>query len=201
LVLKRTVDLCLSAFALVFLCPLLSVIAVMIRLEDGGPVFYRGVRVGRGGVPFRIFKFRTMVVNAERLGGPSTADDDPRVTRIGRWLRSSKLDELPQLLNVMNGEMSLVGPRPEVPQEVALYSEEERMLLSVRPGVTDWASLRFHDEGAILRGAPDAHEKYRHAIRPEKVRLGLEYVRTGSFGTDLRILASTVRMVIGARFR
>src|SRR5207249_11839762 len=96
LVLKRTVDLCLSAFALVFLCPLLTVIAVMIRLEDGGPVFYRGVRVGRGGVPFRIFKFRTMVVNAERLGGPSTADDDPRVTRIGRWRRSSIRDELPQ---------------------------------------------------------------------------------------------------------
>ncbi len=199
--LKRTFDLCVALFALILLSPLLLAIAAAIRFDDAGPVFYRGMRVGRSGAPFRIFKFRTMVVSAESLGGPSIADDDPRITRTGAWLRRSKLDELPQLLNVIRGEMSLVGPRPEVPQEVALYTEEERMLLSVRPGVTDWASLRFHDEGAMLRGAPDPHERYRRAIRPEKVRLGLEYVRTGSLGTDLRILVATLRVVMGARFR
>ncbi len=196
--LKRTFDLSLALGALVLLSPLLLVVAAVIKLEDGGPVFYRGVRVGRGGVPFRIFKFRTMVVDADRLGGPSTADDDPRITKPGTWLRRSKLDELPQLLNVLSGEMSFVGPRPEVAQEVALYSDEERTLLSVRPGITDWASIRFYDEGAILRGATDPHETYRRVIRPEKMRLALEYVRTASLGTDFRIVVATLRAVVGA---
>jgi lipopolysaccharide/colanic/teichoic acid biosynthesis glycosyltransferase len=200
-VLKRTFDLCGAACALILSSPLLLAIAVAIKLDDGGPVLYWGVRAGRGGSPFRIFKFRTMVVNAERLGGPSTADDDPRITKIGGWLRRSKLDELPQLFNVLRGEMSLVGPRPEVLQEVALYSDEERALLSVRPGITDWASLRFRDEGVILRGATDPHGTYRRVIRQEKIRLGLEYVRTGSLQTDIRILATTLRVLIGERFR
>ena len=196
--LKRTFDLSLALGALVLLSPLLLVVAAVIKLEDGGPVFYRGVRVGRGGVPFRIFKFRTMVVDADRLGGPSTSDDDPRITKPGTWLRRFKLDELPQLLNVLSGEMSFVGPRPEVAQEVALYSDEERTLLSVRPGITDWASIRFYDEGAILRGATDPHETYRRVIRPEKMRLALEYVRTASLGTDFRIVVATLRAVVGA---
>ena len=199
--LKRTFDLSLALGALVLLSPLLLVVAAVIKLEDGGPVFYRGVRVGRGGVPFRIFKFRTMVVDADRHGGPSTSDDDPRITKPGTWLRRSKLDELPQLLNVLSGEMSFVGPRPEVAQEVALYSDEERTLLSVRPGITDWASIHFYDEGAILRGATDSHETYRRVIRPEKIRLALEYVRTASLGTDFRILVATLRAVVGARRR
>ncbi len=195
--LKRTLDLILAFGAFALLSPLLLAIAVLIKLDDGGPVLYRGVRVGRGGVPFRIRKFRTMVVNADRLGGPSTPDDDPRITKMGRWLRRSKLDELPQLLNVINGEMSFVGPRPEVAQEVAQYSDEERALLSVRPGITDWASIRFRDEGAILRGAADPHEAYRQVIRPEKMRLALEYVRTASLATDVRILVVTLRVVVG----
>jgi lipopolysaccharide/colanic/teichoic acid biosynthesis glycosyltransferase len=138
-----------------------------------------------------------MVMNADRLGGPSTPDDDPRITKPGRWLRRSKLDELPQLLNVMSGKMSFVGPRPEVAREVALYSDEERALLRVRPGITDWASIRFRDEGAILRGATDPHETYRRVIRPEKMRLALEYVRTASLVTDVRILLATLRAVVG----
>jgi len=196
-VLKRTFDLILALCALVLLGPLLLLIAVLIKLDDGGPVLYRGVRIGRAGVPFRICKFRTMVMNADRLGGPSTPDDDPRITKPGRWLRRSKLDELPQLLNVMSGKMSFVGPRPEVAREVALYSDEERALLRVRPGITDWASIRFRDEGAILRGATDPHETYRRVIRPEKMRLALEYVRTASLATDVQILLATLRAVVG----
>jgi lipopolysaccharide/colanic/teichoic acid biosynthesis glycosyltransferase len=199
--LKRAIDLSLALAALVPLSPLLLALAALIKLDDGGPVFYRGVRVGRSGVAFRIYKFRTMVVNADRLGGPSTSDDDPRITRAGRWLRRSKLDELPQLLNVLKGEMSLVGPRPEVAQEVALYSAEERALLRVRPGITDWASIRFRDEGAILRGATDPHESYRRVIRPEKMRLALEYVRTASLATDVRILVATLRALVGGSSR
>jgi len=200
-VLKRTFDLILALCVLALLGPLLLLIAVLIKLDDGGPVLYRGVRIGRAGVPFRICKFRTMVVSADRLGGPSTPDDDPRITKLGRWLRPSKLDELPQLLNVMSGKMSFVGPRPEVAQEVALYTDEERTLLRVRPGITDWASIRFRDEGAILRGATDPHETYRRVIRPEKMRLALEYVRTASLATDVRILLATLRAVVGGGTR
>jgi len=200
-VLKRTFDLILALCVLAVLGPLLLVIAVLIKLDDGGPVLYRGVRIGHAGIPFRICKFRTMVVNADRLGGPSTPDDDPRITKLGRWLRRSKLDELPQLLNVMSGKMSFVGPRPEVAQEVALYTDEERALLRVRPGITDWASIRFCDEGAILRGATDPHETYRRVIRPEKMRLALEYVRTASLATDVRILLATLRAVVGGGTR
>jgi lipopolysaccharide/colanic/teichoic acid biosynthesis glycosyltransferase len=195
-VLKRAIDLSLALTALLSLGPLLLAIALLIKLGDGGPVFYRGVRVGRRGVVFRVYKFRTMVVNADRLGGPSTSDDDPRITRAGRWLRRSKLDELPQLLNVVKGEMSLVGPRPEVAHEVALYSAEERALLGLRPGITDWASIRFRDEGAILRGAADPHEAYRRMIRPEKMRLALEYARTASLATDCKIMVATLRALV-----
>src|SRR3972149_9022096 len=145
--LKRLFDIVFSLLGLMLTTPILLILAILIKREDGVPVFYRGVRVGLHGNPFRIFKFRTMVVNAEKIGGSSTADDDPRITRIGKFLRKYKLDELPQLINVFKGEMSLVGPRPEVQQEVSLYSEEERALLSVRPGITDYASIKFHNEG------------------------------------------------------
>jgi lipopolysaccharide/colanic/teichoic acid biosynthesis glycosyltransferase len=196
---KRAIDLVAAAFGLFVLAPVLLVAAVLVKLEDGGPILYRGVRIGRNGQPFRMVKFRTMVVNADRLGGASTADDDPRITRIGRELRRIKLDELPQLFNVLTGEMSLVGPRPEVPQEVARYTDEERVLLSVQPGITDWASIRFRDEGAILKGSADPHETYLRVIRPEKMRLSLEYVRDRSLETDMRILAATLKALISSR--
>jgi lipopolysaccharide/colanic/teichoic acid biosynthesis glycosyltransferase len=148
--------------------------------------------VGRNGFRFRMLKFRTMVVAADTLGGSSTPDDDPRITRVGKFLRAHKLDELPQLWNVLRGEMSFVGPRPQVEWLVNLYTSEERSILDVPPGITDNASLRFPNEGEILRGSPDPDKDYLEKIHPEKMRLGLEYVRTRTFVGDLRIIAKTV---------
>lgn len=189
-------DLAVSALTLGILALPMAVIAALIKRESPGPVFYRGVRAGRGGQPFHMLKFRTMVADAERAGGSSTPEDDPRITRFGALLRRYKLDELPQLLNVLRGEMSLVGPRPQVLHEVAGYTTDERRLLEVRPGMTDYASIRFRDEGAILKGQGDPHEAYVRLIRPEKMRLGLEYVRTQSFRTDLIIIGRTLAAVL-----
>jgi lipopolysaccharide/colanic/teichoic acid biosynthesis glycosyltransferase len=171
--------------------PVLAAIALRIKLDGDGPIVYGGRRVGMGANEFRMYKFRTMVANADRVGGPNTPDDDPRLTRTGRFLRRYKLDELPQLLNVLKGDMSFVGPRPQVPQEVAGYSNEERDLLLVRPGITDWASLRFSNEGEILAGHADPDRAYAELIRPEKMRLGLDYVHKGTFRDDLDILVKT----------
>ena len=140
-----------------------------------------------------------MVVNAEKLGGPSTADDDPRITKIGRFLRKYKLDELPQLINVLKGEMSVVGPRPEVPMEVETYNNEEKIILTVKPGITDYASLTFHNEGEILKGSSDPHQTYREKIRPEKLRLGLKYVDNQSFWVDMNIIIQTLTALIRTR--
>jgi lipopolysaccharide/colanic/teichoic acid biosynthesis glycosyltransferase len=196
---KRIFDIVFSLCGLAVLAlPLLS-LAALIKLHDGGPVFYRGVRTGRRGKPFRIFKFRTMVVNADRIGGSSTADGDPRVTGIGRFLRKYKLDELPQLTNVVLGHMSFVGPRPEVPEYVALFTEEEKAILTVRPGITDWASIWNHDEGALLAGAADPERAYLEKIRPEKMRLQLKYLREHSLWVDLKILVLTLSMLLFGR--
>jgi lipopolysaccharide/colanic/teichoic acid biosynthesis glycosyltransferase len=195
--LKRLLDLILAGTALAALSPLLAAIAWLVKREDGGPILYSGRRVGQRGRPFRMHKFRTMVVNADRLGGSSTADDDPRMTRVGLRLRKHKLDELPQLINVVRGEMSLVGPRPEVQQFVDLLSAEERAILDVPPGITDWASLWNCDEGALLAGADDPDRVYLEQIRPTKLQLQLEYVRTRSIRTDLRILALTALKLVG----
>jgi lipopolysaccharide/colanic/teichoic acid biosynthesis glycosyltransferase len=194
---KRMFDVAVSVLALGILALPMAAIAALIKLGSPGPVFYRGVRAGRGGEPFRMLKFRTMVADAERVGGSSTPEDDRRITPVGALLRMYKLDELPQLLNVLRGEMSLVGPRPQVLDEVARYTTEERRLLEVRPGITDYASIRFRDEGAILKGQGDPHEAYVRLIRPEKMRLGLEYVRTQSFRTDLIIIGRTLAAVLG----
>lgn len=193
---KRIFDLTFSLVGLFFLSPVLFVIASLIKLNDYGPIFYRGSRIGKNGQPFRIFKFRTMVVNADKIGGPSTADDDPRITRIGKKLRKYKLDELPQLLNVLNGEMSMVGPRPEVKQYVDMYTQEEKQILTVKPGITDWASLWNPDEGAILAGSPDPEKTYLEKIRPEKIRLQLKYVREQSFWSDMKIILLTIKTVL-----
>ena len=195
-VLKRSFDIGASLLGLLVLLPLFVVVAIVLRWESPGPTFYRGFRAGRYGKAFRIFKFRTMVVNADKIGGPSSSADDPRITRAGNLLRRYKVDELPQLINVLTGEMSLVGPRPEVLQEVLLYTEEEKRLLEVRPGITDWASIRFRNEGEILRGSADPHAAYREKIRPEKIRLGLEYVERRSFLTDCQIIASTLKAIL-----
>jgi len=188
---KRLFDIGLTLTSLVVLSPVIIVIAVLIKITDSGPVFYRGVRVGRGNRPFIMLKFRTMVANADKIGVSSTALDDPRITSIGRFLRRYKLDELPQLFNVLVGEMSFVGPRPEIQKFVDLFTEEESAILSVPPGITDWASLWNSDEGAILAGSPDPDRDYLVKIRPIKIRFQLEYVKKRSFLVDMGILIRT----------
>ena len=199
--LKRLCDVVVSAFALLLLLPVFAVIGILIKFDSPGRVFFRQVRVGLHGKTFRIFKFRTMVVNADKLGGPSTTADDPRITRTGRGIRRFNLDELPQLMNVLKGEMSIVGPRPEVPQYVALFSEEEKEILSVRPGITDWATLWIRDEGRLLAGSDDPERAYLEKIWPEKHRLALEYVRHQSLTVDIGIMAKTFKVHLLDRFR
>lgn len=190
--LKRLVDVAVSLSLLLLTAPMLLILTVTTMWRDPGPVFYGGIRVGRNGRPFRMWKFRTMIVGADKLGASSTADDDARLTRVGRWMRKYKLDELPQLWNVLVGDMSLVGPRPQVPWAVEKYTDEEKILLTVRPGITDPASLRFANEGEILRGHPDPDKAYYELIHPEKMRLSIDYVKHRSFLGDVRILFATL---------
>lgn len=194
--LKRVFDFCCSLAGLVLLSPLLVIVAVLIKAGSPGPVFYRGERIGLNGRVFRIFKFRTMVVDAGELGGTSTSADDARVTPVGKFLRKYKFDELPQLINVVKGEMSLVGPRPQVEWAVKLYNDNERRLLSVRPGITDYASITFRNEAEILAGSPDPDKAYLEKIAPEKIRLGLEYVDNHNLWIDLKIIFMTLRAVV-----
>ncbi len=194
--LKSFFDIVFSLIGLVLISPLFLIIVLLIKLEDKGSVFYRGVRVGRSGKAFRMFKFRTMVVNADKIGGHSTADDDPRITKIGSLLRKYKLDELPQLINILKGEMSLVGPRPEVPFYVNMFTEEEEKILTIKPGMTDWASLWNPDEGVILAGSTDAEKTYVEQIRPKKIQLQLKYVEKHSLFVDLKIILLTLKTVL-----
>jgi lipopolysaccharide/colanic/teichoic acid biosynthesis glycosyltransferase len=193
---KRIFDLILASVGLVILLPLLAVVAVLIVVTSGRPVIYRGVRVGRFGRRFRIFKFRTMVVDAGRLGGTTTGLDDQRVTPFGAFLRRTKIDELPQVLNVIVGDMSLVGPRPEVPEYADEYDEDEKIILSVRPGITDIASLRFIDLQSHV-GNGDPNKVYRERVLPIKNQYRMEYVRNRSFWGDVGILLRTVPRLIG----
>ena len=195
----RVLDSTLAAAGLVALAPALLLIAVLIRLEDGGPVFYRQWRVGRGGAAFRIWKFRTMVVDADRRGGALTVAGDTRVTRVGAHLRRLKLDELPQLLNVVAGDMRLVGPRPEVPRYVDGYSNEQRRVLALVPGITDPASLAFIDEETLLRGVEDPERYYVEHVMPEKIRLNLDYAARATWWNDVRVIAATFRSLAGPR--
>lgn len=194
---KRAFDLTMSLFGLLLVGPLLLLIALWIKLESRGPVFYRGERVGRGGRLFHIYKFRSMIVDADKVGPTTTTGDDPRITKAGKFLRKTKIDELPQLLNVLCGQMSFVGPRPQVKWAVDLYTPEEQALLTVRPGITDYASLVFRNEGELLRGSKDPDKDYLELIAPEKIRLGLLYVRTHTLWTDIRIILATVGAILG----
>ena len=187
---KRAFDVTLSIVGLALLWPLLLVIAALVK-SDGGPVFFRQERVGRFGRPFRIWKFRTMVVDAERMGLQITAAGDPRITRVGDWLRQTKLDELPQLFNVLAGQMSFVGPRPEVPRYVALYDAEQMRVLELTPGITDPASLRYFDESHLLAGVDDPESAYVHDIMPAKIRVNLTYAEHATHRDDLRMLFRT----------
>lgn len=199
--LKRTLDIVASAAGLVLLAPLMLAIAMAIKLDSRGPVFFRQVRVGRHGQPFRIFKFRTMT-QQQAAGAPQiTVGGDARITRVGRWLRAAKLDELPQLIDVLRGTMSLVGPRPEVPRYVEHYPAESReRVLSVRPGITDFASVHYRNEGELLARAADPEREYLDVILPSKLRYAMHYVENASVADDLRVLGLTLRTVFVPTF-
>lgn len=188
--LKRSFDVGVSALVLLVLSPLLLTLAFAVALTSPGPVFYRATRVGRYGKPFKMYKFRTMVVHADRSGLAITAAGDKRVTRIGRWLRRTKLDELPEFINVLFGDMSLVGPRPEDPHYVALYTEEQRRVLQVRPGITSVASVRYRNEEDLL-DSDDPETQYITEIMPAKLKLDLEYIDSANLWLDLTILWQT----------
>lgn len=196
--LKRTFDLLFSVGALLILSPLLLGIALWIRLDSRQPALFRQVRVGLGGQEFRIYKFRTMRAEAERAGPQLTVGVDPRITRSGRFLRKYKIDEFLQLINVVRGDMSIVGPRPEVPHYVALYPEEVRaLILSVRPGITDLASIEFKDESSLLGSSLDPERTYVDEIMPKKLKYCVDYVGHHGFWSDLGIIWRTIRAVFG----
>ncbi|QYZ67967.1 MAG: sugar transferase [Gammaproteobacteria bacterium (ex Lamellibrachia satsuma)] len=194
---KRLFDLLLTLPGLLLLLPLMAVIALWVRLDSPGPVLFRQQRVGRGGVSFALLKFRSMRVDAEKLGPKVTVGADPRITRSGQLLRKSKLDELPQLFNVVMGQMSLVGPRPEVPEYVAHYPAEiHDKVLSVLPGITDLASIEFRNENAMLEGADDPVATYLNEIMPIKLDYYVSYVEQRSLWLDLKIIFRTFWAVV-----
>ena len=195
LVMKRIVDVVFSLIILLVLWPLGFMAALAVKISSPGPIFYTGVRSGLHGKPFRILKFRTMVENAESLGGPTTGTKDQRVTRIGSVLRRTKLDELPQFLNVLAGDMSLVGPRPEVLEYTAKYEGDEKYILTMRPGITDYASIEFANLDNMV-GSIDPDRYFREHILPSKNALRVKYVKEWSLGSDFRILWTTFCLVV-----
>ncbi|MBS1548068.1 MAG: sugar transferase [Bacteroidetes bacterium] len=195
--LKRAFDIVFAAVLLVLLSPLLLVFALAVALTSPGGAFFRQVRVGRGGRAFKLVKFRSMRPGSEATGQLTIGGRDPRITGVGYILRKTKLDELPQLWNVLIGDMSVVGPRPEVPKYVALYTEEQRHVLNVRPGITGMASLDYIDENELLARAADPEQAYINEVMPAKLALDLRYVRERNFLLDLRIILATVGKVFG----
>ena len=179
-----------SLSVLLLIWPIIFFVAIAIKLTSPGPVFYRGIRTGLHGIPFRILKFRTMIVDAESLGGPTTGTNDKRVTSIGAFLRKTKLDELPQFINVLTGDMSLVGPRPEVLEYTGTYTGEEKIILAMRPGITDYSSIEFADLDDLV-GDKDPDKYFREHIMPKKTALRVKYVKEWSLWSDFRILWMT----------
>ncbi len=190
--LKRGFDIVVSATGLILLSPALVLAAVLVRSTSRGPALFKQQRVGRNFVPFQIYKFRTMVQHAPHQGPAITVGDDPRITRVGRWLRKTKLDEFPQLINVLKGDMSLVGPRPEVPRYVEMFRDEFAQILTVRPGITDLASLRFRHESELLAAAEDPEAEYCQRVLPEKLRIAQEYIDQASLYFDLKVILRTI---------
>lgn len=195
LVIKRIFDVVCSLAVLLAVWPLIFAAAIAVKMSSPGPIFYRGLRSGLNGRTFRILKFRTMVVNAEALGGPTTGTNDPRVTRVGSFLRRTKLDEFPQFFNVLMGDMSLVGPRPEVLEYTSRYVGEEKLILSMRPGITDYASVKFADLDDLV-GRDDPDKYFREHILPTKNALRVRYVKEWSLGSDFAILWATFNRVL-----
>ena len=189
---KRVLDIAVSLTGLICLLPLMLWVGLLIKLDSAGPIFFKQERLGRGFRPFRILKFRTMIVDAQSKGKLITSAEDPRVTRIGRTLRKLKVDELPQLINVLKGDMSLVGPRPEVPRYVRAFQTDYEEILKVRPGITDLASLKYRNEEALLGGADDPEEEYVKRVLPDKIKLAKDYLERSSFYFDLSLILKTV---------
>jgi len=197
---KRALDVIVAGVGLILLGPLFAVAAVLIKADSPGPVFFRQERIGRGFRPFQIYKFRTMVKDAPRKGGVLTVSGDSRITRIGEMLRQTKIDEVPQLINILRGDMSLVGPRPEVRQYVELFREQYETILAVRPGLTDLASIKYRDESAILARSENPEQEYIKGILPDKLRLGEEYVRRSSLVLDLTLIFKTILALIPRKY-
>jgi len=189
---KRAFDIIIAASGLLILSPLFLLAAASIKVSSPGPVFFRQRRVGRGFRPFSIYKFRTMTHDAQARGPLITVGSDPRITPVGRFLRKTKFDELPQLVNVLKGDMSLVGPRPEIRQYVELFRRDYEEILKIRPGITDLASLKYRDEAAILSKACDPENEYRLKVLPEKIRLAKDYIRQSSLLFDLQLVLRTL---------
>jgi lipopolysaccharide/colanic/teichoic acid biosynthesis glycosyltransferase len=193
---KRAFDFTAAGLGLLILSPLFIALALLIVLDTGRPIFFKQRRIGRHFVPFHVLKFRTMVVGAAAMGRPITVGEDPRITRVGRWLRRTKLDELPQLWNVVRGEMSLVGPRPELFEYVQMFHRDYEEILKVRPGLTDSASLVYRNESEELAKAEDPEREYTGRILPHKLRLSADYLRHSSLLGDMRLI---LRTVLGSR--
>lgn len=193
---KRLTDIIFSLSGLIILFPVFLVIALLVKFNSKGPVFYLQQRIGKKGIPFRIFKFRTMYLGSDRQGLLTVGGRDPRVTSSGYILRRYKLDELPQILNVLIGNMSLVGPRPEVEKYVRLYNEEQRKVLSVKPGITDYASIEYANENELLATAVDPEKVYIEEVMPAKLALNLKYIKEQSFYTDMTIILSTIARIL-----
>ncbi|MBK8379888.1 MAG: sugar transferase [Nitrospira sp.] len=193
---KRLVDIVAASIGLLLFSPLFLILAALIKLDSSGPVLFRQERIGRGFIPFLIYKFRTMAAGRANEGLCITSRNDARITRVGRWLRATKLDELPQLLNVLIGDMSLVGPRPEVRHYVELFRSEYDRLLSIRPGMTDLASLKYRDEGDVLAQVEDPEAEYVTRILPDKIELGNMYLRRASLLFDLSLILNTLLRLV-----
>jgi lipopolysaccharide/colanic/teichoic acid biosynthesis glycosyltransferase len=193
---KRFFDFVAAAAGLVVFSPVMLVAALMIKLDSRGAVFFQQERVGKDFRPFLMYKFRTMVQDAPRRGAAITVGNDPRITRPGRFLRKTKIDELPQLINVLRGDMSLVGPRPEVPRYVEMFRCDYEEILTVRPGITDLASLKYRDESGILAAAKDPEQEYVARVLPEKIELAKQYVREASFLLDVRLILKTLCKIV-----
>jgi lipopolysaccharide/colanic/teichoic acid biosynthesis glycosyltransferase len=193
---KRIFDVAASIIGLIILLPFFIIIAILIKLNDKGPIFYKQKRIGQNFKPFELLKFRTMIVNADKIGPAVTKDGDPRITKIGRFLRKTKLDELPQLWNVIRGDMSIVGPRPEVEKYIQYYEDDYKEILKVKPGITDYATIKFRNEEGILSKYDDTESAYIKYVLPEKIKLYKTYIKEISFFTDLKIIFWTLWRIV-----
>lgn len=194
--LKRTFDILFSLAGIIFLSPILILISIIVKADSAGPVLYRQTRVGKNNIDFDLLKFRSMKINSDKSGLLTVGGRDSRITTAGYYLRKYKLDELPQLINVLKGEMSFVGPRPEVRKYVELYNTQQKKILNVRPGITDTASIKYRDESEILAGQKDPEEFYIKYIMPEKIKMNLEYMNDRSMFKDVKIIFKTFGAIL-----